>query len=43
MAELSLRQIEDRLNAEFAGEGRRLIFWYDGRGDFSEDIGALEL
>lgn len=43
MAELSLRQIEDRLNAEFAGEGRRLIFWYDDRGDFSEDIGALEL
>lgn len=43
MAELSLRQIEDRLNAEFAGEGRRLIFWYDDRGDFSEDVGALEL
>ena len=42
MAELSLRQIEDRLNAEFAGEGRRLIFWYDDRGDFSEDIGALD-
>lgn len=26
MAELNLKQIADKLNSEFAGEGRKLIF-----------------
>jgi len=43
MAELSLRQIEDRLNAEFAGDTRKLIFWYDDNGGFAEDIDSLHL
>lgn len=43
MAELSLKQIEDRLNAEFAGDIRKLIFWYDDNGDFAEDIDSLVL
>ena len=43
MEELSLRQIEDRLNAEFAGDIRKLVFWYDDNGDFAEDIDSLAL
>lgn len=43
MAELNLRQIADKLNSEFAGEGRKLIFWYDVNGDFTEDVDTLEL
>ena len=35
MAALDLKQITDRLNAEFAGDIRKLIFWYDDKGDFS--------
>ena len=27
MAELNLKQIIDRLNAEFTGETRKLVFW----------------
>jgi len=43
MAALDLKQIEDRLNAEFAGDIRKLIFWYDDNGDFAEDVDSLAL
>lgn len=43
MAALDLKQIEDRLNAGFAGDIRKLIFWYDDNGDFAEDIDTLAL
>lgn len=43
MPELSLKQIEDKLNAGFAGDSRKLIFWYDSGGDFAGDIGDLKL
>lgn len=43
MAELSFKQITDKLNSEFAGENRKLIFWYDANGEFAEDIDSLEL
>ena len=32
MAELNLKQIIDRLNAEFTGESRKLFFWYNDSG-----------
>lgn len=38
MAELNLKQIVDKLNTEFTGEHRKLVFWYDDKGDFAEDI-----
>lgn len=38
MAELNLNQIIDKLNKEFAGDARRLVFWYDDNGDFAEDM-----
>lgn len=43
MSELNLKQITDRLNAEFAGDTRKLVFWYDDKADFAEDIEAVEL
>ena len=43
MAELNLNQIIDRLNAEFTGDTRKLVFWYDDNGDFAEDIDSVEL
>lgn len=43
MAELNLKQIIDRLNAEFTGDTRKLVFWYDDKAEFAEDIDAIEL
>ena len=43
MPELNLKQITDKLNAEFAGEGRKLVFWYDDAAEFAEDIDSLGL
>ncbi len=43
MAELNLKQISDKLNEEFTGEERRLIFWFDSKAEFVDDIDSLEL
>jgi uncharacterized protein (TIGR02687 family) len=43
MAELNLKQITDKLNAEFSGDTRKLVFWYDDKAEFAEDIDTLEL
>ena len=43
MAELNLKQIIDRLNAEFTGETRKLVFWYDDKSEFAEDMETVEL
>lgn len=43
MAELNLKQIVDRLNAEFTGETRKLVFWYDDKAEFEEDMESVEL
>jgi len=45
MAELNLKQITDRLNEEFTSISghRKLVFWYDDRAEFLEDIDSMEL
>lgn len=43
MAELNLNQIIDRLNTEFTGDTRKLVFWYDDKAEFAEDIDSVEL
>lgn len=43
MAELNLRQIEDKLNSEFKEENRVIIFWYDEKKEFVDDIKSLNL
>jgi hypothetical protein len=41
MPTLDLKQITDKLNAEFAGDTRKLVFWYDDAAEFVEDIDTL--
>ena len=43
MAELNLKQITDKLNSEFTGEVRKLVFWYDANAEFKDDIDTIEL
>lgn len=43
MAELNLTQISDKLNEEFSGDVRKLIFWFDDKAEFVDDIDSLEL
>ena len=43
MAGLNLKQIVDKLNTEFTGDTRKLVFWYDEKGEFAEDIDGIEL
>lgn len=43
MSEMNLNQIVDKLNSEFIGDGRKLIFWYDSNAEFSDDIDSLNL
>ena len=43
MAEMSIKQIIDRLNAEFTGDTRKLVFWYDDNGEFVKDMQNVEL
>ena len=43
MAELNLKQIEDKLNDEFNEEDRVIIFWYDEKQEFVDDIESLNL
>lgn len=43
MAEMNLNQIIDKLNTEFTGDTRKLVFWYDANAEFSEDIDSIEL
>ena len=43
MAELNLKQIIDRLNEELTGDTRKLVFWYDDKGEFAEDMQNVEL
>ena len=38
MAVLNLKQISDKLNEEFAGDERRLIFWFDAKAEFVDVI-----
>lgn len=43
MADLNLNQIEEKLNSEFNERERVIIFWYDEKKEFIEDIENLNL
>mgnify|MGYP000867455597 CR=1 FL=1 len=43
MGELNLKQIEDKLNNEFKSDSRKIIFWYDEKKEFIDDVKALKL
>lgn len=41
---MNLKQITDKLNETFNAEGeRKLVFWYDAKGEFVEEIANLTL
>ena len=43
MAELNLKQITDKLNSEFLGDTRKLVFCNDANAEFITDIDTIEL
>jgi uncharacterized protein (TIGR02687 family) len=43
MSDLSIKNIQIKLNEAFAEEGRRIIFWYDENKEWADQIGRLEL
>ena len=43
MAELSFKQITDKLNEEFSDGIRKLIFWYDANAEFQDEVSLMEL
>lgn len=43
MAELNLKQITDKLNSEFTGSVRKLVFWYDEAAEFVDDVDTMDL
>ena len=43
MPTLDLKQITDKLNAEFAGDTRKIVFWYDDEAEFADDIDSLPI
>ena len=43
MGEMNLNQITDKLNQEFVGDVRKLVFWYDANAEFAEDIDSMQL
>ena len=42
MAGMNLKQIIDKLNDEFKGDNRKLVFWYDKNAEFQDDIDTME-
>lgn len=43
MAGLNLKQIINRLNEEFTSDVRKLVFWYDDKAEFEEDMQDVTL
>ena len=43
MAGLSLTQIINRLNEEFTGDTRKLVFWYYDNGEFVGERGWVKM
>lgn len=40
---MNLQTIQEKLNSEFDGSDRKLVFWYDDHGEFAEEIDSLVL
>ena len=43
MAELNLKQIIDRLNEEFTGDTRKLVYWYNEKWILQRILISVEL
>ena len=40
---MDIKTIQGKLNEEFKGTGRKLVFWYDDKAEFKEEIDILNL
>ena len=40
---MDLKQIENKLNSEFQSDERKLVFWFDEKGQFADDIDSINL
>lgn len=40
---MDIKSIQEKLNEEFTGTERKLVFWYDDKAEFKEEIGTLNL
>ena len=43
MVELNLKQIINKLDTEFAGDTRKIVFWYDDMANFVDEIDQIKL
>lgn len=40
---MDLQNIQDQLNAEFSKSGTRIIFWFDDKGEYEDEVSELQL
>ena len=40
---MDLQNIQDQLNTEFAKSETRIIFWFDDKGDYEDEVSELQL
>ena len=40
---MDLQNIQDQLNAEFSKEDTRIIFWFDDKGEYEDEVSELQL
>ena len=40
---MDLQNIQDQLNTEFAKSKTRIIFWFDDKGEYEDEVSELQL
>lgn len=40
---MDLQNIQDQLNNEFAKSDTRIIFWFDDKGEYEDEVSELQL
>ena len=40
---MDLQNIQEQLNTEFAKVDVRIIFWFDDKGDYAEEVSEIQL
>lgn len=40
---MDLNNIQDQLNTEFAKSDTRIVFWFDDKGEYEDEISELQL
>ena len=40
---MDLQNIQEQLNTEFAKADVRIIFWFDDKGDYAEEVSEIQL